>query len=314
MSVSEPVPLPIKIHGETPGGNATALPRLRVLGAGLRRIVNPSLAVPDGGSPLSATIIFRTMNPYFPGTAPVSATVTFRFNIADVVSLKIARIQTADLWFRKTMVHSIFPRTDESEDPYAFMWLGLATHAFLNTVSSMAHEVQEWLYIRYGGTRPADPGPALHVHSTFARPITGTAGFDIVRDETMRITATLASGALFVASVQPRLPHSTYEQSRPPFSNQLPHLSGSVPLWAGLSRVRLARVPRLLSASVALSLVRRRLPRVALLKALAPLEIARARLTHRIPSLLSVPPIIHVVRGHTRKVLKNSSTKESSHV
>lgn len=292
MSVSEPVPLHVTVHGANAGTNANSLPRLLVLGAGTRNNATPTLAVPDGGAAVSASICYRTMDRYFPGMAAVSATVTFRFNIADVVSLRVARIQTTDRWLAKTMIHPLFPRTAESENPYAFMWLSLTAFSFLRAVSSLAYKVQEWLYIRYGGIPPVDAGPKLHVFSPFSRPITGTADFDIARDEIMYVTATLISGDLFVASVHPRLPHSSHVQSRAPSANLLPGLSKPIPLSPSLSRVRLTRGPDLLRQPSELHVTRWKLPGVELRKSLPALETAGANLQPQAAELLSVQSLV----------------------
>jgi len=292
MSVSTPVPLHVTVHGANSGANANFLSRLLVLGDGTRNNATPTLAVPDGTAPLSASICYRTMDRYFPGMAAVSATVTFRFNIADVVSLKVKRVQETDRWFSKTMIHPLFPRTAESENPYAFMWPSLTTFAFFRAVSSLAYKVQEWLYVRYGGIPPVDVGPKLHVFRRFSRPLTGTAEFDIVSDETMYVTATLITGELFVASVRPTLPHSSHVQSRTPSANRRPGLSKPLPLSSSLSRFPLTHGIDLLKQVSELRVTRWKLPGVKLPKRIPVLETAGAHLQKQAPELLSVPNLV----------------------
>jgi len=217
MSISEPVALQVTVHGESSGVEGARRSAYRILSAGLRLVADPNPAIADGSPILSAQVQFHSMTPFFPGSAPVQATATLNINLSDVVSLRVERrlIGQATMFHKQGALH-VYPRSEESDDPLAFNWLGLSFYLFLNTISRFANQIQTWLYVRYGGRQPPAQNKPRHFHSRLARPLHGSISIDTQRDEILRVVAELGSGELYIATVPVRLPIESHVQCKYP--------------------------------------------------------------------------------------------------
>lgn len=244
MSETAAGTLVVTVHGEGTTPEARWLTWIRVLSTGLRRVANPLPAVADGTAPLSATIRYRLLDEFFSWKAPVQATVAFRVNLDQVVSIRVRRHPLAG---RRAFVRNgalnIFPRNEESDHPLEFMWLGVTFHLAAALAGRAVARFREWIYVRYGGPMPAVRAEGPHPLYRLARPVTGEVEIDIQRDENLHFEAVLATGELFHASVDARLPSETYRMRQSPLRFFVPQPFSRIGLSEDVCEVTVSGVP-----------------------------------------------------------------------
>lgn len=209
MSTLDPIPLAIRVEGESrPGEGSHVI--ARILSAGLRRTTTLEVAVQDGSPPLSARIVWRNMAAYFEGSAPLIGSLELKMNMSDVLAISVERHEPTGLRFlHRTRQYRVFPRSDESDDPLASMWLSTFLYSVRARTSDVWEWFKEWRYVRYGGTPPAS-SERRHVLHGQSRPVFGTAVIDLVRDCDLRVVVKLGNGKKFVASLQFRFPQASH--------------------------------------------------------------------------------------------------------